>query len=180
MVIWETFTSSATRLPSTLKLALRPSPLVPSLPKQRSKHYGTLPFRVQDASASMVLFNACPLRIANRAAVVEQPDVWYQEDGPLTYTICEDLQEMSSEKQLTQCCACDEAKYEVSFEGLWSRQTHPKDFPEGENTRFSDVIGASHTSEYRDMRTMWSEGDLEEDRASSERTIYGRRSGREE
>lgn len=87
--------------------------------------------------------------ISFKAAVVEQPEVWYLEDGPLTYTICEDLQEMSGEKQLTKCCACDEAKYEVSFEGLWSRQTHPKDFPEGENTRFSDVIGASHTSEYR-------------------------------
>ena len=24
------------------------------------------------------------------------------------------------------CCACDEAKYEVIFEGLWSRHTHPK------------------------------------------------------
>ena len=28
-----------------------------------------------------------------------------------------------------KCCACDEAKYEMVFDGIWSRQTHPKDFP---------------------------------------------------
>ncbi|KAL1116134.1 hypothetical protein AAG570_005629 [Ranatra chinensis] len=50
-----------------------------------------------------------------------------------------------------QCCACDEAKYEVTFEGLWSRHTHPKDFPSNASLvpRFSDVIGASHTTSYR-------------------------------
>jgi spondin-1 len=38
----------------------------------------------------------------------------------------------------------------VTFEGLWSRHTHPKDFPtNGWLTRFSDVIGASHTVDYR-------------------------------
>ena len=38
----------------------------------------------------------------------------------------------------------------MTFEGLWSRHTHPKDFPSnGWLTRFSDVIGASHTFDYR-------------------------------
>lgn len=50
---------------------------------------------------------------------------------------------------MKNCCACDEAKYELTFEGLWSRHTHPKDFPSnGWLTRFSDVIGASHTYDY--------------------------------
>ncbi|VVD03423.1 unnamed protein product [Leptidea sinapis] len=53
------------------------------------------------------------------------------------------------------CCACDEAKYEVTFEGLWSRNIHPRDFPpETERAHFSDVIGASHTAQYR----VWQEG----------------------
>jgi hypothetical protein len=39
---------------------------------------------------------------------------------------------------------------QLTFEGLWSRHTHPKDFPSnGWLTRFSDVIGASHTVDYR-------------------------------
>lgn len=29
----------------------------------------------------------------------------------------------------TECCACDEAKYEMVFDGIWSPRTHPKDFP---------------------------------------------------
>ncbi|XP_045763789.1 spondin-1-like isoform X3 [Maniola jurtina] len=53
------------------------------------------------------------------------------------------------------CCACDEAKYEVTFEGLWSRNTHPREFPpEGARAHFGDVIGASHTAQYR----VWQEG----------------------
>ncbi|OWR53357.1 f-spondin [Danaus plexippus plexippus] len=56
---------------------------------------------------------------------------------------------------LEPCCACDEAKYEVTFEGLWSRNTHPQEFPpEGSRAHFGDVIGASHTAQYR----VWQEG----------------------
>ena len=47
------------------------------------------------------------------------------------------------------CRACDEAKYEAIFQGLWSRQTHPKDFPHDEwRTEFSKIIGASHSLNY--------------------------------
>jgi len=53
---------------------------------------------------------------------------------------------------LDQCCACDEAKYELVFEGLWSRYTHPDDFPENYwLAYFSDIIGASHSNDFR----MW-------------------------
>ncbi|XP_072941513.1 spondin-1-like [Epargyreus clarus] len=53
------------------------------------------------------------------------------------------------------CCACDEAKYEVTFEGHWSQNTHPRDFPpESAQAHFGDIIGASHTAQYR----VWQEG----------------------
>lgn len=56
---------------------------------------------------------------------------------------------------LDECCACDEAKYEVIFEGLWSKYTHPKDFPTNFwLTHFSDIIGASHSTDFR----MWEYG----------------------
>lgn len=70
----------------------------------------------------------------------------------MSKTLCED-EGSSGDSQpliLEECKACDEAKYELTFEGLWSRHTHPKDFPSnGWLTKFSDVIGASHTTEYR-------------------------------
>jgi hypothetical protein len=38
---------------------------------------------------------------------------------------------------------------QMTFEGLWSKHTHPKDFPEnGWLTGFTDLIGASHSSDY--------------------------------
>lgn len=45
----------------------------------------------------------------------------------------------------------------LTFEGKWSRHTHPKDFPANSwRTRFSDIIGASHTIDYR----FWQYGEL--------------------
>jgi hypothetical protein len=32
-------------------------------------------------------------------------------------------------KMMQQCCACGEAKYQLTFKGLWSAQTHKKDWP---------------------------------------------------
>lgn len=50
--------------------------------------------------------------------------------------------------------------FKVTFEGLWSRNTHPKDFPSNKwNTRFSDVIGASHTTDYG----FWNYGEFASD-----------------
>lgn len=87
-----------------------------------------------------------------RATVVENRDTWYMDDEQLSRLLCEDVQD-NDDKQpevVNSCCACDEAKYEVTFESLWSRHTHPKDFPtNGTPTRFSDVIGASHSADYQ-------------------------------
>ena len=49
---------------------------------------------------------------------------------------------------------------QLIFEGLWSNQTHPKDFPFSLwLTHFSDVIGASHERNY----LFWGEGQLASD-----------------
>ncbi|KAG9511009.1 Spondin-1 [Fragariocoptes setiger] len=53
---------------------------------------------------------------------------------------------------LEQCCACDEAKYELVFEGLWSKYTHPKDFPTNHwLAHLGDIVGASHSADFK----MW-------------------------
>lgn len=87
-----------------------------------------------------------------RGMVQESRETWYMDDGELTKELCEEVQETFDlqPETILDCCACDEAKYEVTFEGLWSRQTHPKDFPANEwLTHFSDIIGASHSDDYR-------------------------------
>lgn len=83
-----------------------------------------------------------------RATVIEHRDIWYKDDGPLSKMFCEEEQDSVDVQPRIEkeCCACQEAKYEVTFEGLWSRHTHPKDYPSNRwLTRFSDIIGASHT-----------------------------------
>ncbi|XP_050689773.1 spondin-1-like isoform X2 [Eriocheir sinensis] len=105
-------------------------------------------------SEIQVLWTAPPANsgcVRFRATVVENRDVWYMDDGGLTKELCEEVQESPDVQPpiVSQCCACDEAKYEVTFEGLWSRHTHPKDFPNNEwLTHFSDIIGASHSADY--------------------------------
>ena len=64
---------------------------------------------------------------------------------------------MAAPPLVEPCRACNEAKYEVIFEGLWSRHTHPKDFPSNEwQTAFSHMIGASHSIDY----DLWKYGEL--------------------
>ncbi|XP_065568346.1 spondin-1-like isoform X2 [Artemia franciscana] len=97
-----------------------------------------------------------------RAMVIESRDVWYADDGGLTKELCEEKQESHDEQPeiVEPCCACDEAKYEVTFEGHWSRQTHPKDYPNNEwLTHFSDIIGASHSTDFR----VWEYGGIASD-----------------
>ena len=53
----------------------------------------------------------------------------YSDDGALTYVLCEDNSPLAEPQPVEDCCACNEAKYEMIFEGIWSRHTHPKDFP---------------------------------------------------
>lgn len=54
--------------------------------------------------------------VAFRATVIEHNDVWYMDDDPLTKIFCENEVDTSDSQPLVvdPCCACDEAKYEVS------------------------------------------------------------------
>jgi len=63
-----------------------------------------------------------------RATVLETTDTWYMDDPNLIINICQDSKVEADDQgpTLPECCACDEAKFEVTFEGLWSRNTHPK------------------------------------------------------
>lgn len=84
--------------------------------------------------------------------MVERKDLWYMDEGSLVKVLCEEESDNHDEQPeiIDECCACDEAKYEVTFEGLWSKYTHPKDFPANMyQTQFSDIIGASHSSDFR-------------------------------
>ncbi|XP_069963854.1 spondin-1-like isoform X3 [Bactrocera oleae] len=89
-----------------------------------------------------------------RTTLLQHRDVWYMDDGGLTRSICEESTDEVESAPLSEnqnkCCACDEARYELTFKSTWSRNHHPKDFPtKGWITRFSDIIGASHTEDYR-------------------------------
>ena len=74
------------------------------------------------------------------------------DSGRLSFELCEaKIEEHRTQDQVNEpCCACEEAKYEVTFEGLWSEKSHPKDFPMSRwLLHFSDIIGASHSAGYR-------------------------------
>jgi spondin-1 len=93
-----------------------------------------------------------------KSTVIEHREVWYSDDGALSIKLCEDQADTGDTQPiaLPVCTACNEAKYELTFEGLWSRHTHPKDFPDnGWLTKFSDVIGSSHSPEY----SFWTYGE---------------------
>ncbi|XP_052738249.1 spondin-1 [Bicyclus anynana] len=91
-----------------------------------------------------------------KAMVYENASRWFAQDGQLTKRICED-----AALSAPDCCACDDAKYKMVFEGLWSPQTHPKNFPVQALwlTHFSDVIGATHPKNF----SFWGEGEIATD-----------------
>ncbi|XP_016981345.1 spondin-1 [Drosophila rhopaloa] len=97
-----------------------------------------------------------------RATVQQHREVWHMDDGGLTRRICEEVTD-DVESQPTSpavdvpCCACDEARYELTFEGVWSRNLHPRYFPARNwETRFCELVGSSHSSDYR----FWESGAL--------------------
>ncbi|XP_068632955.1 spondin-1-like [Battus philenor] len=83
------------------------------------------------------------------AVVAVKRDVWYRQDGPLSKRVCEDRRnvlDMQPTKN-DNCNATEDARYLLTFEGMWSYNTHPKMYPDSEDlARFSDVVGASHNS----------------------------------
>ncbi|XP_058054307.1 spondin-1 [Anopheles bellator] len=92
------------------------------------------------------------------AMVYESDQKWYADDGALTRVLCEHKPEPRLRKG--ECCACDEAKYSFTFEGIWSNETHPRDYPFAIwLTHFSDVIGASHETNF----SFWGENHIATD-----------------
>lgn len=97
--------------------------------------------------------------VALSAMIYESSGSWYSDDGELTKIVCETQPEAVVDKK-NECCACDEAKYNFIFEGIWSNETHPKDFPFAIwLTHFSDVIGASHEADF----SFWGENHIATD-----------------
>ncbi|GLV35646.1 fat-spondin [Carabus blaptoides fortunei] len=94
-----------------------------------------------------------------RSMVLQDSRNWFADEGQLSKTICEQTaKDTKFDEQ--DCCACDEAKYNVIFEGLWSNETHPRDFPLSLwLTHFSDVIGASHVRNF----SFWGENHIATD-----------------
>jgi hypothetical protein len=99
--------------------------------------------------------NGC---VAIKATVFESSDSWFADDGGLTKVLCEEEENEDVQAPFyEECCACDEAKYEIAFQGLWSRNTHPKDYPANMwTTKLSDVVGASH----KYSKSFWSYGEV--------------------
>ncbi|KAL3267421.1 hypothetical protein HHI36_011548 [Cryptolaemus montrouzieri] len=85
-------------------------------------------FEIQILWVAPTTTNSC---VVFKAIVVETSELWFNEHGPLSKRLCGEVEDEGDSQPiiLRRCCACDEAKYEVTFEGLWSRNTHPKDFP---------------------------------------------------
>lgn len=103
--------------------------------------------------------NGC---VTLRAMVVENDEMWFEDGAPLTQKLCEDLRQPDDIAPAinSNCDICDEAKYELSFTGVWSRNTHPRLYPENQWVpRFSNIVGASHTTDY----ILWSPGNLASD-----------------
>ncbi|XP_064292531.1 spondin-2-like [Plodia interpunctella] len=94
-----------------------------------------------------------------RAMVAENEDTWYIDGAPLSRRLCEDLRQPDdAAPQINENCeVCGEAKYEVEFTGMWSRNTHPQQYPENDWTpQYSDLVGASHGTQY----ILWAPGSL--------------------
>ncbi|KAJ2950193.1 hypothetical protein O0L34_g11554 [Tuta absoluta] len=84
------------------------------------------------------------------AYVAVKPDVWYNNEGPLSKRICEDYRKAEDMKptENSNCQVCEEARYELRFQGTWSNNTHPNMFPNAAIVKFSDIVGASHTKTF--------------------------------
>ncbi|XP_078000197.1 spondin-1-like [Glandiceps talaboti] len=86
-----------------------------------------------------------------KATVVQQKEVWFRDDGALTLTVCEAVENIipvNFQREIPDCCACGSAKYTVTFVGQWTRYTHPKDYPSGYQNHWSSLTGASHSKDF--------------------------------
>lgn len=92
-----------------------------------------------------------------KASVIQKGTIWFREDGDLSLDICE-AQDEESRTEETTCCSCGSAQYRLTFYGLWSPETHPKEYPTY-STHWSNIIGASHDKRY----AVWDYGEYASD-----------------
>ncbi|KAI0981750.1 hypothetical protein GJ496_005926 [Pomphorhynchus laevis] len=83
-----------------------------------------------------------------RAVVYIDQSTKFASDGSLTTKICK------SDAAAKHCCACGNAAYEVTFDGLWSQQTHPMSWPPVSLVHWSNIAGAVHSRNF----TLWRNG----------------------
>ncbi|KAI1706858.1 thrombospondin type 1 domain-containing protein [Ditylenchus destructor] len=111
-------------------------------------------WRAPETSTECVVF---------RGTVIQSRHIWYMNENELTKKFCivDGYQKVLPKDDPTaECCACDEANYDVEFIGIWSKETHPKDYPTLEHlTHFTDMLGASHSKNY----SLWKMGDIATD-----------------
>lgn len=63
-------------------------------------------WRAPPAGSGCVIFTAM---------ILENNVRWYAEDDALSKTVCESIPAEVESVNETRCCACDEAKYSVSY-----------------------------------------------------------------
>ena len=62
---------------------------------------------------------------------------------------------LSTVISLSQAISCSgSAKYTLTFQAEWTKETHPEDFPSRDNPHFSSLVGCSHNTGY----LMWKPG----------------------
>ena len=70
-------------------------------------------------------------------------EVWSQDSERLTLELCEEAGEEEEDSPVqAQCCACEEAKYEVEFQGLWSKAADSNKKNKIKNSRHFSVESA--------------------------------------
>lgn len=110
---------------------------------------------LQPKSGVEVLWTAPAPRVGCiefRATVIERNDAWFKDDGALTRVFCEGTgrtENRKSPEMTPDCCACSSAKYQMTFSGNWSKDSHPKDYPTQRRLlHWSNIVGASHSKNY--------------------------------
>ncbi|XP_050672432.1 spondin-2-like isoform X2 [Leptidea sinapis] len=93
-----------------------------------------------------------------RAMVAENSEVWYTGEN-LTIILEKDNRKPLDSPPYSPtdtCNLCSEARYEVIFNGRWSRMTHPRYYPSRpDDNGYSYMVGASHSYDY----ILWQPGD---------------------
>ncbi|XP_063832618.1 spondin-2-like isoform X2 [Ostrinia nubilalis] len=97
-------------------------------------------------------------KVRLRAMVAENEEVWYMDDPDLIILLQKDNRapiDSPPTTPLISCGLCSEARYEVIFNGKWSRVSHPQHYPsKPDDNGYTHMVGASHANDY----DLWQQG----------------------